>query len=133
MITADELAEHRADAEELMVDIYSIQQSQGPGYADGVEGEVWTELFQTKGYVKVLDGSYAASKEVAGRTAAEVRRRLSIPVTAPAIPAGRISAVPVTLGDTSDPTLMGARLLLDPSQPGSHTTARRISVTEVVT
>lgn len=123
----------RAAAEQLMVDTYSIQQSTGKTFVDGDEVETWTELFTTCGYVKVLDGAYSTRREVAGRTADEVTRFLHIPVDSAAIPAGRISAVPLTLDDTSDQTLMGARMILAPSQPGSHTTARRIRVTEVVT
>lgn len=118
-----------------MVDTYSIQQSGGLAYTDGEEVETWTELFQTPGRLAVQDvqdGAYASRQEVAGRTADEVARVLHIPVDAEQIPAGRVSAVPVSLHATSDQTLAGARLILAPSQPGSQTTARRIRVTEVV-
>ena len=123
----------RAAAEQLMVDTYSIQQSTGKAYVDGDEVETWTELFTTPGYVKVLDGAYSTRQEVAGRTADEVHRYLHIPADSAAIPAGRVSAVPLALDSTSDQTLAGARMILAPAQPGSHTTARRIRVTEVVT
>lgn len=115
-----------------MVDTYSIQASNGMTYSDGEEVESWSELFVTQGRLAVQDGAYARQGQVAGRTADEVSRVLHIPADAPAIPAGRVSAVPVQLDATSDQTLDGARLILEPSQPGSQTTARRIRVTEVV-
>lgn len=84
-----------------------------------------------KGRVKVVAGLDASDSEVGGRTAVTVTRVLNIPVSSPAIPAGAI-AVCKAAHETSDPTLLGARLRLDGPAPGSQTTARRLQVTEVI-
>lgn len=114
-----------------MVDTYSIQQSTGKGYVDGAEVETWVELFTTPGYVKVRGVEASGTAEVGARTADEVVRYLNIPATAPKIPPGRVSAVPLSLDDTTDPTLMGARMILGASHPTSHANRRQIRVTEV--
>ncbi len=121
----------RTAAESRMLDTFSIQESEGMSYVDGAEVETWTELFQTPARVGV-SGVSSRDVEVAGRTAAETTRILHIPVDADAIPEGRISAVPVTLHATADPSLAGARLILGAPAPFDQGTARRIPVTEVI-
>lgn len=89
-----------------------------------------TPLFTTKGRVKAAN-TIPLEREVGGRTSIEVRRELSIPVDSPVVPPGAI-AVCTAVDPTSDPTLLGARLTLAGASPSSQTTARRLTVEEVV-
>lgn len=115
-----------------MLDTFDIGAPTGGWHLEnGVEVQTIDPIVTTKGRVKVSNGLSAHSSEVGGRTAVEVTRALHIPVNSPQIPAGAI-AVCTAVHATSDPTLLGARLVLDGAAPGSQTTARRLQVTEVI-
>lgn len=97
----------------------------------GSDVPTYATSFTTVARVSVGRGLAVRGAEVGGRTAAEVVRELQIPVSSPVIPAGA-SALVTAVHATDDPTLLGARLILSGSAPGSQTTARRLEVTEIV-
>lgn len=116
-----------------MLDVYDIKvTATGVAYDAGTktEGETFTVLFRTYGRVKTTAST--GRQEVGGRTAAAVTRELHIPATSSAVPVGAV-AVPVSIHETSDPTLATATLRVEGPAPGSQTTARRLEVTEVIT
>ena len=124
----------RAEAEARMLDTFVIKTPTGTTYDDdpdsptyGDEVDVYEDLFTAKGRVKAI-GAYGVEREVAGRTALEVVRELHIPVDSEWIPPKAV-AFCVAVHATSDPTLLGARLTIEPVV-GSQTTARRMKVTE---
>ena len=129
-----ELAEFREDAESRMLDTFDIKLPAGTTYDDdpdsptyGDEVTVYEFLFTAKGRVKAI-GAYGVDHEVAGRTATEVVRELHIPVGSPWVPPKAV-AFCTAVDVTSDPTLLGARMSIEPTV-GSQTTARRMKVTE---
>lgn len=88
-------------------------------------------LFTTKCRVKV--GSLGPrAVEVGGRTAAIVTREVSIPVNSAEVPTNAVGVI-TAVGPLTDPTLLGARLVIAGPMPGSQTTARRLQVSEVLT
>jgi hypothetical protein len=128
------LSDGRELAESRMLDTFDIKVSLGTNYnpATGNDEETFEPLFTTSGRVKVGGGLAARDAEAGGRTVVTVVRELHIPVGSAAIPVGAI-AVCTAVHQTSDPTLLGARLRLAGPTPGSQTTARRLEVTEVLT
>lgn len=134
--TAAEIAEDRAEAESRMLDTFDIKMPTGEEYDDdpasptyGEEVTTYDHLFTTKARLKVI-GAYGFEQQVAGRTVTEIVRELHIPVSSPEVPVGA-HAIPVTLADSTDQTVAGGRLVLEPSV-GSQTTARRMKVREVL-
>jgi hypothetical protein len=121
-----------------MLDTFDVGTSAGlvydPDANGGTGGEVEsiTPLFTTKGRVKVGGGLAAREAEAGARTVVSVTRELHIPVDSEAVPAGAV-AVCTAVHESSDPSLLGARLRLAGPAPGSQTTARRLEVTEVLT
>ena len=97
----------------------------------GEEVQAVSLLFTTKGRVKVT-ANQPRESEVGGRTSVEVHRELHIPVGSPEVPEGAIARC-IAADPSSDPTLLGASLVLSGPAPGSQTTARRIVVKEVLT
>lgn len=121
-------------AEARMLDTFDIQVSTGIHYDPdtGTEVEGWETIFTTQGRVKVI-GAYGIDREVGGRTTTEVVRELHIPVDSDVVPA-KATALCTAIDDpTTDPMLLGARMILDGPTPGSQTTARRMKITEVLT
>ena len=128
------LPELRAHAESRMLDTFEIVLPSDGWTFDPTTGEevqAVTVLFATRGRVKVT-ANQAREVEVGGRTSVEIHRELSIPVDSPAVPDGAIARC-IAVDPSSDPTLLGASLVLSGPAPGSQTTARRIVVKEVVT
>lgn len=131
---ARELPFLRAQADSRFRDTFDIKLPTGTTYDDdpdsptyGDEVTVYEHLFTTKGRVKVI-GAYGIEHEVAGRTATEVVRELHIPIGSPWVPVKAV-AFCTAVDVTSDPTLLGARMSIEPTT-GSQTTARRMKVTE---
>jgi hypothetical protein len=125
----------RAEAEARMVDTFELRVfTDGWHYDEDLDEDVrdYEVLFTTPGRVKVSNGLAVHDSEVGGRTAAEVTRTLHIPVGSDAVPADAV-AVCTAVHATSDPTLLGATLVIGGPAPGSQTTARRLEVTEVLT
>ncbi len=125
----------RAAAESRMVDTFELRVFTEGWHFDPEAGEDvrdYDVLFTTPGRVKVSNGLAVHDSEVGGRTAAEVTRTLHIPVGSAAVPANAV-AVCTAVHTTSDPTLLGAALVIGGPAPGSQTTARRLEVTEVLT
>lgn len=123
----------RRKAEARMKDAFLIgHYGDGWVYDDMLERDVreFIVAFPTKGRVKVTVAMPQAS-EVGARTAYEVRRELHIPATSPATPPDAVARC-VDAHHTSDPTLLGADLSITGPAPGSQTTARRLTVTEVI-
>ncbi len=132
LITADELAEHRADAEARMLDQCRIEYPTGRMVQDettGREVPQYATRFTTRCRVKA--GTMAIA-EGGGRELVTLRRELHIPVSSPATFDGD-RAVMTFVHPTTDPTLAGAVLTLGAVAVGSQTTARRIDVEEVAT
>ncbi len=133
------LVELRVEAESRMKTTFEFQYKVGTTPDPVTDADVpnYVTAFVTKGRLK-SPGNVVHESEVGGRTAAEVSRILSIPVSS-ADPwaddraAYGVTAL-VTLIDplTDDPSMLGARLTLSGPAPGSQTTARRYEVTEVV-
>lgn len=98
---------------------------------EGADVEEFTLLFSTPGRVKVEGGLAVRDAEVGGRTSASVVRSLHIPVGSPVVPVGTVARC-TAVHETSDPTLLNARLRIGGPAPGSQTTARRLEVTEVL-
>lgn len=126
------LSAGRRAAEARMLDTFEIRRPTG-GYTmvDGVETPASDLIFTTPGRVKVSGGLAVRDAEVGERTSASVVRVLNIPVGSQAVRTGDI-AVCTAVHETSDPSLLNARLRLDGPAPGSQTTARRLQVTEVL-
>jgi hypothetical protein len=117
-----------------MLDTFDIKIPTGTTVYDPnthAETDVYTLLFSTPGRVKSASGLVARQGEVGGRTVVSVTRELHIPYDSPAVPVGAVAFVTV-LDETSDPSLVGARLRLAGPAPGSQTTARRLEVSEVI-
>jgi hypothetical protein len=130
-----ELTFLRAEAEARMVDTFDIKVETGKPAYDPVTkttSPAYALLFTTFGRVKVGGGLAALEVEAGGRTSVSVRRELHIPVGAGAVPVGAV-AFCTAVDETSDPTLLGARLRLSGPAPGSQTTARRLEVSEILT
>lgn len=125
----------RSLAESRMLDTFDIGVPSG-GYTydpeTGEDVETITPLFTTVGRVKVGGGLASRESEAGGRTVVSVTRQLHIPVNSDAVPTGAV-AVCTAVHETSDPSLLGARLVLAGPAPGSQTTARRLEVSEVLT
>lgn len=132
--TTETLLELRCEEESRMLDVFDICLQTGMAYNPGSKKDepVLEVLFRTCGRVKVLDSVSPHRAEVGARTSVEVTRMLKIPVSSPAVPTDAI-AVPVELHYASDQTLAGAKLRLSGPAPGSQTTARRLTVSEVLT
>lgn len=125
----------RAEAEARMVDWFDIKvESASPVYNPTTKTTepVYTLLFSTKGRVKAPGGLAVRESESAARTSVSVIRELHIPVSSAAVPVGAVAFV-TSVHETSDPTLLDARLRLAGPSPGSQTTARRLMVSEVLT
>jgi hypothetical protein len=128
----------RAEAEGRMLDTFEIRTYDDDRvfvYNEDLDEEVeniFTVILTTPGRVKVQAGLAVRDAEVGGRTAASVVRSLHIPVDSIALPPNAV-AVCTAVHATSDPTLLGARLVLSGPAPGSQTTARRLEVEEVLT
>jgi hypothetical protein len=123
----------RRAAESRMLDTFQIGSLGEPAYDPGTgntEAE-FTPLFTTNGRVKASSGLVARESEAGGRTVVTVTRELHIPINSPAVPTGAV-AVCTAVHNTSDPTLLDARLRLAGPAPGSQTTARRLEVSEVI-
>ena len=88
-------------------------------------------LFSTKGRLAVTDNVLSRESEVGGRTAVTVVRVLHVPWDAPAVPVGTVFRC-TSVDESSDPSMLGARLRVTGPGPGSQTTARRLTVEEVV-
>ena len=124
----------RRRAESRMLDTFEIREYDDGYTYDETEGEdvrTYETLFTTAGRVKVEQGLSVRNLEVGGRTASSVTRTLSIPVSSDAVPVGAV-AYCTAVHATSDPTLLGAALVIGGPAPGSQTTARRLEVTEVL-
>lgn len=124
----------RRRAESRMLDTFEIREYDDGYTYDETEGEdvrTYETLFTTAGRVKVEQGLSVRDLEVGGRTASSVTRTLSIPVSSDAVPVGAV-AYCTAVHATSDPTLLGAALVIGGPAPGSQTTARRLEVTEVL-
>jgi hypothetical protein len=134
LFTAAELERDRAEAESRMLDTFAIKLSLGVNYnpATGNNEETFEDLFATNGRIKASSGLVARESEAGGRTVVTVTRELHIPIDSPAVPTGAV-AICTAVHNTSDPTLLDARLRLAGPAPGSQTTARRLEVTEVLT
>lgn len=130
------LPELRSHAQARMVDTFEIRvPNGGMVYDDFLEEEVEDYdvlLPELMARVKVVGGISGSESEAGGRTLVTVRREFHVPVSTVAIPTNAY-AVCTAVHSTSDPTLLGARLVLGGPAPGSQTTARRIEVTEVLT
>lgn len=127
------LPELRAHAESRMLDSFLIgHYGDGWVYDDLLEQDVreFIVAFPTKGRVKVTVAMPQAS-EVGARTSYETRRELHIPTGSPATPDNAVARC-VAIHRTTDPTLLGAELSITGPAPGSQTTARRLTVTEVI-
>lgn len=125
----------RTEAEARMVDTFDIGLPTGGFTYDSdaqAEVEEINPLFTTKGRVKVAQGLATRESEAGGRTVVSTTRHLHIPVGSEPVPPGAI-AVCTAVHPTSDPTLLGARLRIGGSAPGSQTTARRLEVSETLT
>ena len=125
----------RAEAAARMLDTFEIRTYGDGWHYDedyGQDVRDYEVEFTTKGRVKVSGGLSAHEAEAGGRTVATATRELHIPVSSPAVPAGAV-AVCAAVAATSDPTLLGAQLVLVGPAPGSQTTARRLEVSEVLT
>ena len=131
IVTPAELAEHRADAESMMWDVFEIGilGDWAPNPVTGIEERSFTPLFETKGRVKPSRSS-SGDQEVGGRTATTVTRELHIPWDSPEAPIDSVARMK-TPHSTTDPTLRGDLRIAGPA-PGSQTTARRLEVTEVI-
>lgn len=131
---ARELPVLREQAESRMVDEWALMVSLGMEYDPevGEEVEQFALLFNTKARVKVVGGLAVREAEVGARTSVQVVREFHIPVTSAAVPTGAV-AFPISIHETSDPTLVDTTLRLDGPAPGSQTTARRLQVSEVLT
>lgn len=122
----------RAEAEARFVDTFEFRKPTGFAMVGGVETETFDVLLTTLGRVKVVGGLSERDHQVGERTAATVTRELHIPWNSPAVPTGVI-AVCTAVDDSTDPTLLNARLRIKGPAPGSQTTARRLQVSEVLT
>lgn len=117
-----------------MLDRCEIRYLTGKGAQNETTGEKspqYAVRFTTKCRVKVSDGLSVHESEVGGRAAVEVTRQLHIPVKSGAVQPGDIAVI-TSVHATSDPTLLGATLVLAGPAPGSQTTARRLQVSEVI-
>lgn len=117
-----------------MLDTCDIKYKTGASTQDpdtGTVAPVYATRFSTPCRVKVGQGLAVQDAEAGGRTVVTVRRELHIPVDSPAVEPYDI-AVMTSVDATSDPTLLGASLVLEGPAPGSQTTARRLQVSEVI-
>lgn len=120
-----------------MVDTWVIGADLGWAYdpdADGGKGadvQAVQPLFTTKARLKSTGGVVGES-EAGGRTVAETRRELHIPVGSPEVPAGALAQC-TAVSELSDPTMVAVIVRLSGPAPGSQQTARRLEVVEVLT
>lgn len=125
----------RAREESRHLDTFEIRVPTGTGKvydkAQKKTVEQSTLLFISRGRVKVGGGLAAKTAEVGDRTSVTVTRELRIGVDKPEVPVNAY-ALCTAVDLTSDPTLLGARLVLDGPAPGSQTTCRRLQVSEVI-
>lgn len=133
------LPELRAMAEARMKTTWAIQYKTAETTVDpatDADVPVYVTTFVTKGRLK-SPGLMITQAEVGGRTAAESKRELHIPVGSPDPWADDRSALGVTalctaIDSTDDPSMLGIRVTLIGPAPGSQTTARRLQVSETV-
>lgn len=126
--------DHRRLAEERFLDSFSIGTPADGWVLDpwlGVDVQAVDVFLETVGRVKSTDSVVPRSVEVGGRTAVETVRVLSIPWDSPVVPSGSV-AVCTAVHWSSDPTLLGARFRVVGPAPGSQSTARRLTIEEVV-
>lgn len=131
LFTLAEVESDRALAESRMLDTWTIGTDDGFAYVDGVDVQTVTPLFTTQGRLKATSNVVQTS-EAGGRTVAETRRELHIPVDSAAVPAGAVAQC-TAVHATSDPTMLNVIVRLSGPAPGSQTTARRLQVEEVLT
>ena len=132
------LPQLRTEAESRMKTTVAIQYETGTTVDPATDADVpaYTTAFSTKARIKSA-GLQVGLAEVGGRTAAESKRELHIPVGSvdpwdDVRASGGVTALVTAVAPTDDPTLLGVRLVLSGPAPGSQTTARRLQVTEVV-
>lgn len=130
---AAELPFLRAEAEARMVDTWTIGANLGWTYDEdaGEDVQTVTPLFTAPGRLKATS-NVVLNSEAGGRTIAETRRELHIPVGSAAVPVGAVAQC-TAVDATSDPTMLNIIVRLDGPAPGSQTTARRLQVSEVLT
>jgi hypothetical protein len=126
----------RLAAESRMLDTWTIGTDMGWAYdpdADdgkGADVQTVTPLFTTSGRMKVTT-TQVREVEAGGRTIAETRRELHIPVGSEEVPVNAVAQC-TAVHATSDPTLIGTIVRLSGAVLGSQTTARRLEVIEVL-
>lgn len=133
------LPELRQMAESRMKTTWELQYKTAETTVDpDTAGDIplYVLAFVTKGRLK-SPGLMITQSEVGGRTAAESKRELHIPVDSPdpwadARSALGVTAVCTAIHPTDDPSMLGIRVALVGPAPGSQTTARRLQVSEVV-
>jgi len=122
----------RRRAESRMLDTFQIGTfGEGWEYDPFLDAEVreFIVAFETKARVKAV-GVLPSSAEVGGRTSHETRRELHIPATSPETPPDAVARC-TAVHETTHPPLFGAYLSIEGPAPGSQTTDRRLTVTEV--
>lgn len=133
------LAEGRGLAESRMTLTVAIQYEVGTTPDPDTDADVpaYETAFTTPARIKSPGGLTLSLPEAGGRTAAESRRELHIPVTsadpwADARSARGVTALVTAVSTMDDPTLLNVRVKLEGPSPASQTTARRLQITEVV-
>lgn len=123
----------RSEAEGRMLDTWTIGEDGGFTYDPGTGKDVQTviPLFTTKARLKVT-ANVVQDDQVGGRTSVVTRRELHIPVGSPVAPANAVAQC-TAIHSTTDPTVLGTIVRLSGPAPGSQTTARRLTVSEVLT
>ena len=132
-----ELPHLRAEEEARHVDLFRITRPDPDGRweynpATGRDEPVETFLFEAPGRVRTRTTT-VVGQDVGARTAIRSTRELRIAVMFPGLRAGDIATCVDVDPDTSDPTLLGARLRVTGPAPGSQMTCRRYEVTEYAT
>lgn len=128
------LPELRQMAESRMTTMVTIR-TYGPWEYDDAAGKEVRPLlssFETKARVRVRSVQQLRETEVGPRTVVSVDRELHIPWNADEALEGSEATVD-TIDATTDPTLLGAVLMLAGPLPGDQMTARRLLVREVLT
>lgn len=128
------LLELQAEAESRMTLTLEFRRSLGFAYdpAVGKEVESFQVLLTTKGRVKSAGASRVTQTEAGAREVTVTTRELHIPIASPTVPPGADAFV-TAVGPSDDPTLLDARLRIGAQAPGSQTTARRLTIKEVLT
>lgn len=116
-----------------MLDTWTIGTDLGWTYDPdlGEDVQTVTPLFTTAARLKVT-ANVVQDDQVGGRTSVVTRRELHIPVGSPEAPANAVAQC-TAIHSTTDPTVLGTIVRLSGPAPGSQTTARRLSVEEVLT